>query len=111
MATVKKSGSDKDTNPPVVPPADPWPGEGSLPRPPITDDKYEDAKNVLFRFKLQMEQVVGEVDRLLSSPYVGYLRQEAARLKVPIGGDGRHWPPLNQILAVLEAVKKRSLEG
>lgn len=87
---------------------DPWPGEGSVPRPPATDDKNQDAKDALFRFKLQMEQVVGEVDRILAGPYVGYLRQEAAKLKVPIGGDGRHWPPLNQILAVLEAVKKRA---
>lgn len=95
------------TKEPEVKP-DPWPGEGSVPRPPATDDKNQDAKDALFRFKLQMEQAVGEVDRLLQGSYAGYLRQEAAKLKVPLGGDGRHWPPLNQILAVLEAVRRRA---
>jgi hypothetical protein len=88
-----------------LPPAAPLPPSTLVQPPPDPDEPEPDpvvlAQDYIIRMHLHAEMIVADLNKLLLSEKGPRFRQAAAERKTPIGGDGRQWPPLNAMLAVI----------
>lgn len=89
----------------VLPPAVELPPSQVFQPPPELMDEPTDptilAEDLLLSTYLALETCVANLNKILLGEKGPRFRQAAAERKLPIGGDGRQWPPLNAMLRVV----------
>lgn len=88
-----------------APPREPWPSEENVGEDTDKKTPLEEANDAILCIKLAILGIRADVDRVLRGPRAGELRKAAALEMCQIGGDSRHWNPLNLLDKVIERLK------